>query len=332
MNQGMGHTARRRVPNKLPGPRWNAEGHALRIALIVGFAATAFVAQYYHFRPSNWSDLDQLWLGGRALLAGGNPYIAVRQSFPWPLYYPLPALLVTLPLAVLPLPVARAAFAGLTAGLVGWALAHHRPHALLLLLTGPFLYALYRGQWSPVILAACFIPTLGAVIAVKPTVGLGAWLYRPSRMALVGAVTLTLISLVLLPRWPFFWLASLRGMRHFRSPILLPWGFVLALTALRWRRPEARLLGWLTVVPQTIVPYELVPLAVVPRTLRESLVVGLGWNLAYLFRVTLNPVPLSSYAAAGEHYFPINWWAEIAFGYLPVMLLILRRPNTPESP
>jgi hypothetical protein len=235
---------------------------------------------------------------------------------------------VTLPLTVLPLPIARVAFAGLTGGVAGWALARHRPQALLLLLTGPFLYALYRGQWSPVILAACLVPAVGVVVAVKPTVGLGAWIYRPSRVTLVGAAILTLISLALLPHWPLDWLASLRGMRHFRAPLLLPWGVVLALTALKWRRPEARLLGWLAVVPQTIVPYELVPLAVVPRTLRESLVVGVAWNLAYLFRVALNPAPLLSYADLGAHYFPTNWWAELVFGYLPVMFLILRRANT----
>jgi hypothetical protein len=305
----------------------------LGIALAVAVAAAAFVWQYYDVRPSAWSDVDQLWLGGRALLAGQNPYVTVPTSFPWPLYYPLPALLVTLPLVVLPLPIARAAFGGLTAGLAAWALARHRPHALLFIVTGPFLYALYRGQWSPVILAACLVPAVGAVVAVKPTVGLGAWIYRPSRVALVGAVILTVLSLAVLPRWPLDWLASLRGMRHFRNPVLLPWGWVLALTALRWRRPEARLLGWLAVVPQTIVPYELVPLAVVPRTLRESILVAIGWNLAYFYRVVLNPFPLSGYGDLGTYYFPFNWWAELAFGYLPAMLIILRRPNTPaDSP
>jgi hypothetical protein len=293
----------------------------LLLAISVGLAAATFVSQYYHFRPWAWSDFDQLWLGSRALLAGQNPYVAVPTAFPWPLYYPLPAMLVTLPFAALPLPIARAAFGGLTAGIVTWGLSRFRPHALLLLFTGPFLYALYRGQWSPVILAACFVPALGAVIAIKPTVGLGPWLYRPTRIALLGALGLTVVSLAVLPRWPVDWLASLRGMRHFRSPILLPWGFVLVLTAFKWRRPEAPL------VPQTVVPYELVPLAVVPSTFREALIVALGWNLAYLFRVILNPVTLASYAGVVSNYFPYNWWAELVFGYLPAMVLILRRPN-----
>jgi hypothetical protein len=136
---------------------------------------------------------------------------------------------------------------------------------------------------------------------------------------------------MVLPRWPLDWFAALRTIRHFRSPVLLPWGFVLALAALKWRRPEARLFLLLSIVPQTVVPYELVPLAVVPRKFSEALIVWLGWNLAYLFRVILNPFKLASYAGLGPNYFPYNWWAELTFGYLPVLLLILCRPNTANS-
>jgi hypothetical protein len=299
------------------------------IPLAASLAAALGVWWYYAARPGNWSDFDQLWLAGRALVAGANPYAAVPQSFRWPLYYPLPAVLVTLPLVALPLPLARAVFGGVTAGLASWALCHHRPQALLLLLSCPFLYALDRGQWSPVILAACLVPALGAVLAVKPTVAAAAWLYRPSRVALIGAGVLALASLAVLPSWPLDWLDSLRTMRHFRSPVLLPWGFVLLLAAFKWRRPEARLFLLLATVPQTVVPYELVPLAVVPETRRETLIVALCWNLAYLFRVALNPAPLLTYANVGPHYFPDHWGAELAFGYLPILLLILRRPNRP---
>jgi hypothetical protein len=224
--------------------------------------------------------------------------------------------------------MARALFGGLTVGMAAWALARYRPHSLPLLLTGPFLYAVYRGQWSPVVLAACFVPALGAVVAVKPTVGLGAWLYRPSRVALLGAAVLVAVSLVVLPRWPLDWLGSLHTMHHFRSPLLLPWGFVLALAAAKYRRPEARLFLLLSIAPQTVVPYELVPLAVLPGNLREALIVGLGWNLAYLFGVTLNPFKLGSYAGLSPTYQPHNWWAELAFGYLPALVMLLRRPNS----
>jgi hypothetical protein len=302
------------------------------IPVAASLVAGLWIWWYYAARSGNyWSDFDQLWLAGRALIAGTNPYAAVPQSFRWPLYYPLPAVLVTLPLVALPLPLARAVFGGVTAGLASWAVGRHRPQALVLLLSCPFIYALDRGQWSPVILAACFVPALGAVLAVKPTVAAAAWVYRPSRVALIGAGVLALASLAVLPSWPLDWLDSLRAMRHFRSPVLLPWGFVLLLAALKWRRAEARLFLLLAIVPQTVVPYELVPLAVVPETRRETLIVALAWNIAYLIRVGLNPVPPLTYANVGPHYVPDHWGAELAFGYLPILLLILRRPNSAAS-
>ena len=81
-------------------------------ALTAGAIATGFVAWYYKEFPTAWSDYDQLWYGVRALLAGRDPYSEVPRRYPWPLYYPLPAVFLALPTAVLPLPFARAAFSG----------------------------------------------------------------------------------------------------------------------------------------------------------------------------------------------------------------------------
>lgn len=304
----------------------------VRFSLTVGALAAVAVWCFYRSNPRNWSDFDQLWLAGRALVAGQNPYLTVPLSFHWPLYYPLPAVLVTFPLVAFPLPLARAVFGGVTLALATWVLHRYRPHAMWLLVSGPFLYTLDRGQWSPVILAACFLPALGAVVAVKPTVGLGAWFYQPSRVALVGASILTLASLLVLPRWPRDWFAALHMVRHFRSPVFLKWGFVLLLAALKWRRPEARLFLVLVTVPQTIVPYELVPLALVPATKRQALVVALSWTIAYLLRVASKPTPLLTYADVGPHYMPAHWVGELIFGYLPILVLILRRPNSGERP
>src|SRR5215218_702199 len=59
-------------------------------------------------------DFIQLWGGARALLQGADPYAAVGPGkavpWPWPLYYPVPALLPALPFTVLPLWLARAAW------------------------------------------------------------------------------------------------------------------------------------------------------------------------------------------------------------------------------
>lgn len=293
----------------------------------VGLGAALLVWFHYRFSPDAYSDFDLIWLGARALLAGQNPYLTLPASLPWPNYYPLTAQLLGLPLALLPLMGARCAFAFLTAAVATWAVVrHHRP-ALLLFASGPFLYAIQRGQWSPLILAACLIPAWGIVAAAKPTVGLAAILYRPSRVAVVGATALTLLSLLVMPRWPLDWLAALSEQRHLRVPLLLPGGLLIALVLLRWRRPEARLLFILAVVPQTVVPYELVPLAVVPRTRREALLVAAAWLAAYLLMVVIDPAPLLSHSSVTPDYRPHRWWAMLAFGYLPILGLILRRRN-----
>jgi hypothetical protein len=287
---------------------------------------------HYGFSPDAYSDFDLIWLGARAILAGQNPYLTVPASFPWPNYYPLTAQLLGLPLAPLSMMGARCAFAFLTAAVATWAVVrHHRP-ALLLFVSGPFLYAIQRGQWSPLILAACLIPAWGIVAAAKPTVGLAAILYRPSRVAVAGAVALTMLSLFVMPRWPLEWLAALSEQRHLRVPLLLPGGFLIALVLLRWRRPEARLLLLLAAVPQTVVPYELVPLAVVPRTRREVLLVTVAWLAVYLLTVVINPAPLLSHASVPPDYQPHRWWSMLAFGYLPILALILRRPNVSAPP
>src|SRR5262249_43749863 len=294
----------------------------LILSALAGFLAALFVWWYYRANPWAWSDVDQLRLGAQALLVMLDPYSEVPKRFPWPLYYPLPAVMIALPLAPLPLWLARSAFAFLTTAVAVYSALRYRPLALIPLCSGAFCYALYRGQWSPLIFAACLIPAWQWLVAVKPTVALAAIAYRPSWTPVFAACSLLVISVLILPRWPLHWLQALQGQHHLRSPLLLPAGFLLALALLRWRRPEARLFVVLTAVPQTVVPYELVPLAVIPRTLREALIVSLGFTLAYIFRVALNPVKLQSFAGVSSHYFPYNWWAELAFGYLPSLVLI----------
>ena len=297
----------------------------------VGVGAALLVWFHYRFSPDAYNDFDLLWFSGRALLAGQNPYLTLPASLPWPNYYPLTAQLLGLPFALLPLMGARCAFAFVSGAVATWAVVrHHRP-ALVLLASGPFLYAIQRGQWSPLVLAACLIPAWGIVAAGKPTIGLAAILYRPSRVAVMGVAALTLLAFLIMPRWPVEWVAALSEQRHIRVPLLLPGGFLIALVLLRWRRPEARLLFILAAVPQTVVPYELVPLAVVPRTRREALLVAAAWLAVYLLIVVIDPAPLLNNASVAPNYRPHRWWVMLTLGYLPVLGLILRRPNTSSA-
>jgi hypothetical protein len=78
------------------GARSWAFGAGLVLAATAGAVATAWAG----ISRSYPSDLDQLLVGARALVAGRDPYHeVVAAGLPYPLYYPLPAVLLVLPLA-----------------------------------------------------------------------------------------------------------------------------------------------------------------------------------------------------------------------------------------
>lgn len=302
------------------------------LALVMTVTGGLLVHWWYASHPSEWSDFDQIWLGAHALVRGHNPYIEVPKAFPWPLLYPLPALLLGLPFVMVPLELARVGFAMVTAGLCTWAVLRRRAHAWPLLLTGPFAYALIRGQWSPLFVAAMLVPALsGIVVTMKPSTGLAVLAYRPSRALVIGAAGVGLLSLLVMPSWPLYWLRELPGNRHIVPLVTLPAGVLLLLAFLRWRRPEGRMLGALAIIPQTPAMYELVPTLLIPQTLRASLVLALLWNVVYLWAPS--PVPWTP-ATVPDPFIPGRWTIMLVCGYLPALLLLFaqgRRPPTTQA-
>jgi hypothetical protein len=101
-------------------------------------------------------------------------------------------------------------------------------------------------------------------------------------------------------------------------------GFVILLALLRWRRPEARLLFGLGILPQTPGLYDTVPLYLVPRGFRESCILAITGNVALLLLVI---GPGLTTAEIGALYGDrVMLWSSL-FMYLPCVLMILRRPN-----
>lgn len=312
----------------MPGARPSLD-KPVGLAILGAVLAGALVHSWYSGHPEEWSDFDQIWLGARALLQGQNPYAVVPREFPWPLLYPLPALLFGLPLAGLPMDLARVTFAMFSGGLCTWALLSRRPHAWPLLLSGPFLYALARGQWSPLFVAGMLYPALGGVVAAKPSSGLTLLAYRPSRPLLIGAAILIAASFALLPRWPLDWLPQLPGNRHIVPLVTLPFGFVLLLGLLRWRVPEGRMFGALVLVPQTVAMYELLPLILIPRTLRQSLALALAWDIVFF-----GSQPRGAWvpATVPNPFLPRSWPVLLLAGYLPALLLLLWNAAPKQAP
>ena len=264
------HTARR-----------NRAAIALAVGLLTGGACYAFLA-----RPGFNSDFYHVWVGVRALASGANPYTvtdapAVNTGH-YLQFYPLPALVLLLPLALFSLPTAGALFFGASSGILAYVLTRDGYYRLPLFLSAPFLMATSLGQWSPLIVAAALEPRLGFVFAAKPNLGLAAWIYRPTRFAIVASVILLGLSFAFMPTWPVDWLRNISG----RPEKLVPMGTVVAplllLAILRWREREARLFLAMACIPQALFFYDQLPLWLLPRTLRQSLLLSLGSFVLWL--------------------------------------------------
>jgi hypothetical protein len=292
--------------------------------LVLALVAGVRLAHYLHF-PWLRTDFDLFYHAARHLLQGENPYPIATQWYPWPLYYPLPAVLLAIPFTPIPVEFARVLWDILIGWTFAYALWRHRGnYALVAVVSGAYAFAAYFSQTTPLLVAATLIPTLGFLLVVKPHTGLALWLAYPSRRALIGGALLLALSLVILPSWPRDWILALQDEHaHIRSPILRPFGFLLLLAALRWKTPEGRLLLIMGILPQNTQPHDLIPLALIPRNLTQMgiyfvgtwlavMAVGQGWEDQGI------TIAMRNDAA---------WPMILGTVYLPMLYLVLRRTS-----
>ena len=279
------------------------------------------------------SDFDQLWFAGNAVRAGTDPYAVLHGSFWHDLYYPLTAVVVAIPTTVLPRVEAHALFAGLGMAAAAYAVSSMGWWALIGLASYPALNAVQLAQWSPYFVAAALIPYLDWLLLVKPTTGaatVAAFAFdRPARaLALSALVSSALIgaSFLVEPDWPARWFSATRSAVHIAAPFVRPAGFILLAALLRWRLPEARLLALLCVLPQTMAPYEALLLILALRSRREALVFALSSYAMLPFLSTVEKA--GSLAQRIQHDAPVL----LLFLYLPVLIMVLRRPNVGRVP
>jgi hypothetical protein len=179
--------------------------------------------------------------------------------------------------------------------------------------------AAFIGQWSPWLTFATLVPSAGFLLACKPTLGLACFCYRPTWRAFWSGTAIMVLSLALMPMWPWEWLENLEHVQRHPPAILTPGGWLLALALLRWRQREARLLFALACVPQLLFFADQLPLFLVARNRREALlftlcgiVVGVIWVSRHFMRY-----------AAVQLTRPYVMLA----CYLPALWIVLRRPN-----
>lgn len=300
-------------------------GRRLVAAVAIGVAA-GLLTFAYQSRAGAAPDFIYPWTAARVLLRGANPYAALpgglAAPFEAPLLYPLPAIIAAVPFAPLALPLAVGAFMGISAFLLAYAVTRESWHPLLFFASAPLLLAVTLGQWSPLLTAAALLPAGGFLAIAKPNLGLALTIYRPTRAGLLGCAALLGLSVLLLPAWPRDWLHSLvldhRSGTHV-APITTPFGFVLALALLRWRRPEARLLLAMACVPQLLFFYDQLPLMLVPDSRRESYALILPSSAAFLVWLVVGH--------QSQHGPKIAEWCVMLSVYLPCLIMVLRRPN-----
>ncbi|HEU4565485.1 MAG TPA: hypothetical protein VFS05_12570 [Gemmatimonadaceae bacterium] len=272
-------------------------------------------------------DFQWLWTGARNLLAGVDPYTAAPLALygeRWGLLYPMPAVLVAMPLAGLGAALAGAAFFGASSALLGYAIARERRWWMLGLFLSPaYLVAASSVQWAPLVTAATLLPPLGFLLVTKPTIGLAGFVYRPSWRAAVGCTLFLAATFIIQPSWPIEWW---RNTRDTPQPYLLPLltgpGVLLALAALRWRTAEGRFLLVSGLVPRMPYFYDVLPLWLVARDRLDALVLLSTQWLAFAGAIATAP-PLTSELALHAHV--LAW--SITLGYLPALIPVLRRPN-----
>jgi hypothetical protein len=315
------------MPNATSAPRPKGlrlqRGDRVLAALVLGgwgaFIAYFAMASHPHHLAK---DFSYPWRAARALLNGQNPYEVMQAVGAYPFnagfFYPLPAALVATPVAPLRPEIAGAIFIGISAALLGWGVLRDCPFRLPLFVSAPFVQAAILGQWSPIMTAAALMPTLQFLAAAKPTVGLVAWLYRPSWRGIVGGAVLAAVAFLVLPEWLGDWRAVMPDTTKYRGPATTLMGAFLLLGVLRWRRPEGRLFVALSLVPQLPVFYDALLLWLIPSTVWRSLALSAASWVGYLAWYPHHTSP-----AQNEVAFP---WLVFTI-YLPALLLLLLLPS-----
>ena len=94
------------------------------VAAVVGLASFGLALCFRIVLHQQSSDFDQIVVGARRALSGLTPYTAAPlPGLTWPIYYPMPALVLGLPFAGWSLPWAHAMFCGVSGVCFGWAMS-----------------------------------------------------------------------------------------------------------------------------------------------------------------------------------------------------------------
>jgi hypothetical protein len=298
----------------------------LLVAVCLGAACCAASRLSTRAAGFGHQDFESWWLAARALLHGNDPYIAVRTVFTFGFAYPLPTALATIPFAPLPAEVAGPLFVGLSCGVLAFVLTRLAWWPLLIFLSGSLAENVVMGHWSPLLTAALLAPSLTWLGVFKPNIGLAILAYRPSLRYAAIMLGIAALSLVVMPSWPREWIATLSASPGHFAPVQVPGGILLLAALTRWRRPEARLLAMLAIVPSSPIVYEALPLFVIPCRRMELVAMVLLSDAMLVY------IDIRGDTHNASQYFGVAGPAMLWFMYFPALIMILLRPNEGSLP
>lgn len=302
------------------------------LAAIVAIIAAGLVSRGYLTKVEHHSDFSAVWIGARCLLDGTNPYLVVGPGraldWPWPVRYPAPAFVAALPLALMSEWAASVVFVAGSAFLLAFGMTRESWHRIPALASGPFLLAAGAGQWSPLFTASWFIAPLAVIFAIKPTSGLAAFLYSPTKehrfYALAGGAVLVAISFAFLPAWPVHWMDRIETSGDYAMPLLQRAGWLIPLVLLRWRDRSAWVVFLLAIVPQAHSIYDVLPLLVlVPRSYREAIFLSAASSIGFMLMI----LPENN----GAPYYATVGMLRNFTCYLPAVIVVLNRARALEG-
>ena len=330
---------------RAPGDRRRRVALASLIAVIC--AVYTWYQHGYLLAHAAAPDSLWLWRGAKLLAAGHDPWsaavwgnaaafsdsateVAWRIPLRDPLYYPMPAVLLWVPLAWFPFLTASTLFNA--AGAFLFVMAVTRNGLIRAWLCGsiPFMFAMRFGQWSPLICAAWVYPSLASMLVAKPNLGVSLFVARPGRLVTIICLLTLVLPTLVAPWWLSGWMHNIATEMGRTTPHPIPVtmfggaGSVVLVALLRWRRPEARLLIALACVPQ--LPYwaDQLPLMLIPKERREVLSTLLVTLLGFCAWMVYAP-------GRGDFVDTIRPFAVVCtFG--PALVIVLRRNNVGGLP
>jgi hypothetical protein len=284
---------------------------SVSIGLISGFCCFLIRYNFYH----GAGDFSWTLTAARDLLSGRNPYGYHYSGIGVP--YPLTVAFIGVPFAWLPEELAAGMFFGLSSFFLAFGLLKTGPlWRLLIFLSPAYFYAMAFVQWSPLLVAMSLYPLFLFLLVIKPHIAIPmafSGLVRWKRSAVGITVVLVLGSLLVMPSWPFVY-SNLLNLYEGQFPVLVvsAGGPLLLLSILNWRDPKARLLLFMSLVPQRMF-YDQLPLWLLPDSKKQMVLLNLfSWLGFYLFFFHFQ----SSW----------NWqfWIVISI-YIPSLLMVLKK-------